>query len=382
MHSHTLRILSSLQRIFAIRITRANRHISTDAVLQLAGLLPIDLVLLKEHKIGKLFRLKESVTIGDDNFTPSLVDIPSSRWFLPPFNFYILNCMVVDIPNLRNDTICYYTDGSKTEDGVGASFCAFDHGNCIYFWNSRLCSYNTIFQAEAFAIYQALNWHLDRFQNRSFVIYSDSRSVILALTKFKQKNRILQDIVKLFLSFHGVYGVITWVKAHVGIMGNEKADELAKQATSSTFSGACIQLPMSNSYIRVLLSKDALNTWQFHWDNSFKGRFTYKFLPKVSLTHLFDNYCLNLFMTNRGPFPSFLYDIGKIDSPDCICSKYGDAVHYIFDCPLTINYHFCKPSSDHEIHWFSNLLNFDVNKFKICRLVKWLLNNESFLQNI
>jgi len=63
------------------------------------------------------------------------------------------------------------------------------------------------------------------------------------------------------------------------------------------------------------------------------------------------------------------------------CSKYGDAEHYIFECPLTVYYHFSKPSASNESLWFSNI-KYNSNVYKICRLIKWLLANESFLQSI
>jgi len=127
---------------------------------------------------------------------------------------------------------------------------------------------------------------------------------------------MLQDVIKLFLTFKGTYGVISWVKAHIGIVGNERADELAKQATLLTFTGTSTKLPLTKSYVSSILFKYIMNAWQTRWDSSLNGRFTYKFLPKVSITHLYDNYFLNLFLTNRGPFPSFLQYIGKIDSPN------------------------------------------------------------------
>jgi len=149
-----------------------------------------------------------------------------------------------------------------------------------------------------------------------------------------------------------------------------------------SFTGTSTQLPLTKSYLSSILFKYIMNTWQSFWDSSLNGRFTYKFLPKVSVTHLYDNYFLNLFLTNRGPFPSFLQYIGKIDSPNCVGSKYGDAEHYTFEYPLTVCYHFSKPSASNEMLWFSNVLKYNSNIYKICRLIKWLLYNESFIQSI
>jgi len=91
LHSHTKCILRSLQRLFSPKISKANRHTSTDAVLQLAGLLPIDLILFKEYALGKMFRLKEQVNIDDQVCTPDMMDLSQSRWFIPPFDYFIFN---------------------------------------------------------------------------------------------------------------------------------------------------------------------------------------------------------------------------------------------------------------------------------------------------
>jgi len=372
LNSYVIKVLRSIQRIFAIRITRCNRHVSTEAVIQLAGLIPIELVLVKESSVGKLFRLKSTITIDNVTFEPSNVDLPVSRWFMPPFNFRVFDSIVTEVPDPPIDAISYYTDGSKMEDGVGSSFCIVEQNLCLFSWNAKLSVHNTIFQAEALAVHQALLWHLNQFPNRSFVIYSDSQSVLKALCKVRQTNKTLQEIIKLFTYFRGNYGVITWVRAHIGVVGNEIADSLAKQAASPDFNGDSMLVPISKSYVKSLADKFILDSWQRLWDSSTKGRFTYRFLPTVSTSHLFCNYLLNLFITNRGPFPSFLHYIGKLDSPDCICSGYGDAAHYIFDCTLTQNFHFIKPNDNYEALWFANVIKYDCNISKICRLVNFL----------
>ena len=80
----------------------------------------------------------------------------------------------------------YFTDGSKSEDGVGSTFCVFRANLCIHTWNlhttyveihkwtfayiPKLKNYNTVFQAEAFAILQALTWHFEDF-NLNLLFY-------------------------------------------------------------------------------------------------------------------------------------------------------------------------------------------------------------------
>ena len=89
---------------------------------------------------------------------------------------------------------------------------------------------------------------------------------------------------------------------------------------------------------------------------------------------------MNLFITNRVPFPAFLHYINKLDSPNCICSEVGDSLHYAMDCPLTSEFHFIRPEAALESQWVFNLLNSSLSKSKICKLVTGLLANKIFIQ--
>jgi len=145
LHSHVLRILKSAQRFFALKITKINRHTATDTALVLAGVLPIDLVLFREHLVGSLFRLHSTVELDSRIFHPEEVEIRSSRWFLPPYCSGIFHNIILENPSPPSSCLEYYTDGSKTEEGVGVAFCVFAGGVSIFTWNCKIQSYNTVF---------------------------------------------------------------------------------------------------------------------------------------------------------------------------------------------------------------------------------------------
>ncbi|GBO28645.1 hypothetical protein AVEN_83226-1 [Araneus ventricosus] len=48
----------------------------------------------------------------------------------------------------RKDIINIFTDGSKTEHGVGAAFCVLTNDIWAYQWSAKLKDNNTVFQAE------------------------------------------------------------------------------------------------------------------------------------------------------------------------------------------------------------------------------------------
>ncbi|GBO19497.1 hypothetical protein AVEN_199178-1 [Araneus ventricosus] len=48
----------------------------------------------------------------------------------------------------RKDIINIFTDGSKTEHGVGAAFCFLTNDIWAYQWSAKLNDNNTVFQAE------------------------------------------------------------------------------------------------------------------------------------------------------------------------------------------------------------------------------------------
>ncbi|GBM22386.1 hypothetical protein AVEN_258254-1 [Araneus ventricosus] len=53
----------------------------------------------------------------------------------------------------RKDIINIFTDGSKTEHGVGAALCLLTNDIWAYHWSAKLKDNNTVFQAELTAIH-------------------------------------------------------------------------------------------------------------------------------------------------------------------------------------------------------------------------------------
>ena len=148
---------------------------------------------------------------------------------------------------------------------------------------------------------------------------------------------------------------LCWTRAHVGNVGNECADKLAKSALNIFWPNYKLQLPFS--YFKLLIRKDLINEWQEYWNNSDKGRITYGFFPTVSTKRCVVNFVKCQIFTGHGIFS--LYQERFFNKPNlCHC---GDAPstleHIIFDCSLltdlrTSDFNLQRPRSGRALFRF------------------------------
>ncbi|GBM90525.1 hypothetical protein AVEN_158601-1 [Araneus ventricosus] len=120
-----------------------------------------------------------------------------------------------------------YTDDSKLDGVTGCAFCIFEGSNQKFQWMAKLQSFNSVFQTEIFAVNKAIEWANTTKIQAS--ILGDSQSGLKAPSSFKSKTKLIQETQMALLSNPSLN--IGWVKSHVGVHGNETADNLAKQAT-------------------------------------------------------------------------------------------------------------------------------------------------------
>jgi hypothetical protein len=127
-----------------------------------------------------------------------------------------------------------------------------------------------------------------------------------------------------------------WVKAHAGHHSNELADQLAKEAASSTENEIYKKIPKS-TVIREL-NEGCLIKWQSEWDKTTKGQITKDFFPvtqdrlkmKIQITPIFTK-----MITGHGNLESYLYKFNIIESSTCPCGTTEQTIdHLIFQCEL------------------------------------------------
>ncbi|CAF4924610.1 unnamed protein product [Rotaria socialis] len=156
--------------------------------------------------------------------------------------------------------IAIYTDGSKTNEHVAA---AATSGNV--FSVSRLMTFASIYTAELVAIIKALRY-INLQYSTSFVIYSDSRSALEAITKNIPNHPLICEIQRWIVLLNSNNKAISlcWVPAHVRIEGNELADQLAREATNLHISNRAIP---ASDYIPIIKST-IYSQWQHKWEET------------------------------------------------------------------------------------------------------------------
>ncbi|GBN51455.1 hypothetical protein AVEN_106233-1 [Araneus ventricosus] len=99
----------------------------------------------------------------------------------------------------------------------------------------------------------------------------------MASSNSKSTNETAGKIFKILLTHPGIK--VSWVKAHAGNISNERADQLAKDATQHGQPYSHTKIP--KPHIKGLLRKRMLEEWQTSWKNGDTGRKIFNIIPQL-----------------------------------------------------------------------------------------------------
>lgn len=234
-----------------------------------------------------------------------------------------------------------YTDGSKSEAGVGYAF--FSPTSGIYQMYA-LPPESSIYTAELLAIREAIRYGVRTF--KFILVLTDSQSVLQKLqhpTFDKQTNRYVLEVLEAIKDAQnlGIVVHLFWIKGHHGILHNETVDRLAKRSITE---GQLRPTPIPYTDLISTIRKAAYHTWNQEWhvSQNCKGGHLAVIQPNVSSRPWFASVQLSRrhvtsiirMRLGHGCYPAHLHRLKIILSGHC--EKDSEAVadlnHIILAC--------------------------------------------------
>ena len=248
-----------------LRIAKAFCTTSNEALCIVADTTPI---ILKIEEAVRIYNLKK----GRENQTHAVDREVELKYWQHPAD----EAKILEADEHKDQTIHAYTDGSKTRNGVGSGVALYIGTELALQEKFKLdtrCSNN---QAEQLAITKALEAieknDIPQDTPRTAIIFTDIRISVDLIRNTKNHSHLSEEIRKKMTSLERANWNIklSWVKAHVGIVGNELTDRLAKAAASDSDA----KIVFNRLPLRTLISKIEEETqlkWKNEWEECAKA---------------------------------------------------------------------------------------------------------------
>jgi ribonuclease HI/endonuclease/exonuclease/phosphatase family metal-dependent hydrolase len=393
-----LRKLQKVQRIATLAITGALRSSPTDLVDIHAGILPIELTILKvcHRAIARMLTLSHSHplhrAIEHARLNPPSKHLSQLDLLLKVFRLHNLRMeTITPFPLLvrnkakftttkaasRKESIAaeimddadfkIFTDGSGIGGEIGAAAILYRKGRrtpvrSLKAYLGHSSDHNT-YEAEVVGILLA-TWLIRQYREtigKRVTIYTDNQAIVSAVLNVKKTSGqyLVQAVYNSINSLESEIR-IAWISGHSEVHGNEAVDKLAKEAAEGRASSRDSLPPMLRKDLPTSLSAfkqeylgKLFEKWETSWTRSSR-----KFrMETVNSDFPFNSYRNRLQKLTRGqasmivqilighfPLNTYLHRIGK--SATKLCEKCGEEgmdgrveetiKHFIFHCDAYI----------------------------------------------
>ncbi|KAJ8923468.1 hypothetical protein NQ315_010046 [Exocentrus adspersus] len=149
-----------------------------------------------------------------------------------------------------------------------------------------LGSYSTVFQAEVFAILMvAQREDAKNCTEERIFICSDSQAALRAISSARTRSKLVQECGDVLESLDRQKEVgLVWVPGHMGIPGNERADQLARLGSGESPQGPKPILGISRGSINGALSRWTYRRLGMSWRMNTGCRQTHNFLDGTDMS--------------------------------------------------------------------------------------------------
>ena len=215
----------------------------------------------------------------------------------------------------------------------------------------RLPDYATVFQAEIVAIAEAAKYllSLNPSQVNYVKIFIDFQAAIAACANPRIRSRTVEEAVKALneLATRTKSLTLVWIPAHKGHVGNERADELAKEGSRETDPRKMREVKKPQAFIKSGIKQEVYREWQAEWDDSRTANHTKSFYGGPCSNKA--RYVVKLARLELGRFARvvtghnnlnfFQNKIGLNGNRLCrFCDQYDETItHLMAACPCFIN---------------------------------------------
>ncbi|KAL0870224.1 hypothetical protein ABMA27_006364 [Loxostege sticticalis] len=363
------KLLDSVQRGFAQKLCKSYRTVSLHSALTLAGILPLD---LRIQEAAALYETKRGSPLPElgDRETESRVgfaETPHPAMHMDIRFERLEDQSLVDRHNVQEVRI--FTDGSKIEGKVGAALSIWKGESEVRNQKFSLSAYCTVYQAELLAICKATGGIL-KGREKSYGLYSDSMAALETVVNHGSLHPLAvesrENLRKAFIQGKDVS--LFWIKAHAGLLGNERADDLAKEAALALKKKPDYdRCPVS--FAKRTIRYRSIVEWSDRYSKGETAAITKLFFPDAGdayrlVKKIKPAGLLTQILTGHGGFSQYLHRFKCGESPSCDCDPAVEQTvpHLLADCPVYDRLRFNFEQSTNETVKIDKFNEFISNK--------------------